>query len=265
MVSSVGAMSDGPDYDVVIRNGSIYDGSGSPPVISDVAVRDDVIVAVAPGLAGRGHVELDARGAAVAPGFINMLSQAAESLIADGRSQSDIRQGVTLELFGEGSSLGPLSDAMKHEYRQRQGDITYDIDWITLDEGLESLVRRGLACNVASFVGATSLRIHEVGYVDRPPTSVELDRMCGLLRDAMQDGALGVGSALGYAPASYADTDELVALAATAAKHGGMYLSHLRSEGRHLLDNIDELVEIAQRSGAPAEVWHFKAAGRATT
>ncbi|MBV9578243.1 MAG: hypothetical protein JO057_06590, partial [Chloroflexi bacterium] len=153
MVSSVGVMSDGPDYDVVIRNGSIYDGSGSPPVISDVAVRDDVIVAVAPGLAGRGHVELDARGAAVAPGFINMLSQAAESLIADGRSQSDIRQGVTLELFGEGSSLGPLSDAMKHEYRQRQGDITYDIDWITLDEGLESLVGRGIACNVASLVG----------------------------------------------------------------------------------------------------------------
>ncbi len=153
--------------------------------------------------------------------------------------------------------------AMKREYRQQQGDITYDIDWTTLDEGLDSLVRRGVACNVASLVGATSLRIHEIGYADRPPTSTELDRMCGLLREAMQDGALGLGSALGYAPASFADTPELIALASMAAEHGGMYLSHLRSEAGRLLQSIDELIEIARRSGAPAEIWHFKAAGRA--
>lgn len=170
---------------------------------------------------------------------------------------------MTLELFGEGWSLGPLNDAMKHARREQQGDITYAIDWTTLDEGLESLVRRGIACNVASFVGATSLRIHEVGYADRPPTPAELDRMRGLLREGMQDGALGVGSSLGYAPASFAGTDELVALAAVAADYGGIYISHLRSEGKQLLEAIGELVEIARRSGAPAEIWHFKAAGRA--
>jgi N-acyl-D-aspartate/D-glutamate deacylase len=251
-------------YDVIIRGGSIYDGSGAPPFVGDVGVRGDAIVDVAPVLEGRGQTEIDAHNRAVAPGFINMLSQADQSLIVDGRSQSDIRQGVTFELFGEGWSLGPLSDAMKHRYRPWEGEGTsHVIDWTTLDEGLQSLVRRGVACNVGSVVGATSLRIHEIGYVDRPPTSAELDRMCSLLREAMQEGAFGVGSALGYAPAAYADTSELVALATVAAEYGGMYLSHLRSEGGHLLESIEELIEIAQRSGAPSEIWHFKAAGRA--
>jgi N-acyl-D-amino-acid deacylase len=206
-------------------------------------------------------VEVDAHQMAVAPGFINMLSWATESLIADGRSQSDIRQGVTLEVFGEGSSLGPLTDDMKTTRRERQGDIKYDIDWTTLDEGLQSLVRRGISCNVASFVGATSLRIHEIGHVDRPASAAELERMRGLMREAMQDGALGVGSSLIYAPACFAGTEELVAMAEVAAEYGGMYISHIRNEGKHLLEAVDELLEICRRSGAPGEIWHIKASG----
>jgi N-acyl-D-amino-acid deacylase len=248
-------------YDVVIRGGAVYDGSGGEPFVADVALAGDTIAAIAPSLEGSATVELVADGLAVAPGFINMLSWAAESLIADGRSQSDIHQGVTLEIFGEGTSLGPLSPEMKGVLRTRQGDIRYDIDWSSLDEGLESLVRRGISCNVASFVGATTLRIHEIGHADRPPDAAELDRMRGLAREAMQDGALGVGSSLIYAPACFAATDELVALAEVAAESGGMYVSHIRNEAHRLLDAIEELLLIAQRANAAAEIWHFKAAG----
>jgi N-acyl-D-amino-acid deacylase len=250
-------------YDVVIRGGTVYDGSGSAGVIGDVAIRGAAIAALGPHVDGTGQKEIDATGLAVAPGFINMLSWATESLIADGRSQSDIRQGVTLEIFGEGSSLGPLTDEIKKLRRERQADITYDITWTTLDEGLQSLVQRGIACNVASFVGATTLRIHEVGYADRPPTAGELDRMRGLMHEAMQDGALGVGSSLIYAPACFAGTEELVAMSEVAAQYGGMYISHIRNEGKQLLEAIDELVEIARRSGASAEIWHIKASGAA--
>jgi N-acyl-D-amino-acid deacylase len=198
---------------------------------------------------------------AVAPGFINMLSWAPETLIVDGRSQSDIRQGVTLEVFGEGVSLGPLNQAMKRHLRERQSEVTYDITWTTLDEGLRWLVARGIACNIASFVGAATLRIHEIGHADRPPSRHELERMRELARQAMRDGALGVGSSLIYAPALYAATDELVALSEVAAQFGGMYISHIRNEGNRLLEAIDELVEISRRSGAAAEIWHFKASG----
>jgi N-acyl-D-amino-acid deacylase len=250
-------------YDVVIRGGTVYDGSGSAGAIADVAIRGAAIAALGPHVDGTGQKEIDATGLAVAPGFINMLSWATESLIADGRSQSDIRQGVTLEIFGEGSSLGPLTEEIKKLRRERQADITYDITWTTLDEGLQSLVQRGIACNVASFVGATTLRIHEVGYADRPPTAGELDRMRGLMHEAMQDGALGVGSSLIYAPACFAGTEELVAMSEVAAQYGGMYISHIRNEGKQLLEAIDELVEIARRSGAPAEIWHIKASGAA--
>jgi N-acyl-D-amino-acid deacylase len=249
------------DPDVVIRGGSVYDGSGGEPVTADVAIQGDTLVAVgAPG-ALRGQLEIDATGLAVAPGFINMLSWAAEGLIADGRSQSDIRQGVTLEVFGEGSSLGPLNDAMKQRQRERQLDIVYDIAWTTLDEGLEHLVKRGVSCNVASFVGATTLREHVVGFADRPATPDELETMRGLMGQAMLDGALGLGSSLIYAPARFAPTEELVALSEVAAQHAGMYISHIRNEGQHLLEAIDELVHIARSSGAPAEIWHFKASG----
>jgi N-acyl-D-amino-acid deacylase len=252
------------DYDLVIRRGTIVDGSGATPFTGDVAVHNDAIAAVAPGLDdARGAIEIDASGLAVAPGFINMLSWATESLIEDGASQSDIRQGVTLEIFGEGRSMGPLNAEMKREALERQSDIRYPIEWTTLGEYLDHLVAQGVACNVASFVGATSVRVHEVGYADRPPTSDELERMCDLVRQAMREGALGVGSSLIYAPAFYAGTDELVALARAAAEYGGMYISHMRSEANHLLESIDELVDISRRSGAPAEIYHLKASGEA--
>jgi N-acyl-D-aspartate/D-glutamate deacylase len=249
-------------YDVIIRGGTAYDGSGSPGLRADVAIRDDRIVAVGH-VEGSARSEVDATGLAVAPGFINMLSWATESLVADGRSQSDIRQGVTLEIFGEGSSFGPLNQEMKANRRERQSEIKYDIDWTSLDEGLQWLVRRGISCNVASFVGATTLRIHEVGYVNRPPDSGELDRMRGLIREAMQDGALGLGSSLIYAPAQFAGTGELVALSQVAAEYGGMYISHIRNESKQLLEALQELISISEQSGAPAEVWHFKASGPA--
>ncbi|MBV9327531.1 MAG: D-aminoacylase [Chloroflexi bacterium] len=251
-------------YDVIIRNGTLYDGSGGPPVVGDVAIVGDTLASVgAPLRDAHGDVDIDATGQAVTPGFINMLSWAQETLIADGRSQSDIRQGVTLEVFGEGTSLGPLNARMQQEMRERQSEIHYDVTWRTLDEGLRALVQRGVACNVASFVGATSLRIHEVDHANRPPTAAELDAMRGLLREAMQDGALGLGSSLIYAPAQFARTDELVALCEVVAEHGGMYISHIRNESSRLLQAIDELVEISRRSGAPAEIWHFKASGPA--
>jgi N-acyl-D-amino-acid deacylase len=253
-----------PDYpDVIIRGGSVYDGSGGEPFTADVAIQGDSVAAVGSLGNVRAQREIDAAGLAVAPGFINMLSWAAEPLIDDGRSQSDIRQGVTLEVFGEGSSLGPLNEAMKLRQRERQHDIIYDITWKTLDEGLKYLTSRGVSCNVASFVGATTLREHVIGFADRPATPDELSQMRALMRQAMRDGALGLGSSLIYAPACYAPTDELVALSEVAAEHGGMYISHIRNEGQRLLEAIDELVHIARSSGAPAEIWHFKASGPA--
>ena len=252
-----------PTYDVVIRGGTIYDGTGAPGVVGDLAIDDDRIEAIGNVGSGRGALEIDAAGMAVAPGFINMLSWADESLIADGRGQSDIRQGVTLEVFGEGGSMGPMNDAMKKENVEAQGDIKYAIEWTTLAEYLEYLEQRGVSPNVASFVGATTVRMHELGQVDRAPTAAELARMQALVREAMEDGALGVGSSLIYAPAFYARTDELVALMQAAAPYGGMYISHIRSEGNQLLEAINELVTIARASKAPAEIYHLKAAGKA--
>lgn len=248
--------------DVVIRNGTIHDGSGSDPFVGDVAVSGDVIAAVGslPGV--RGRLEIDAAGLAVAPGFINMLSWATESLIQDGRSQSDIRQGVTLEVMGEGTSMGPLSDKMKRDAVEQQGDVRYGIEWTTLGEYLEYLVRRGVSTNVASFVGATTVRIHTLGYEDRAPTPQELDRMQGLVRQAMEEGALGLASALIYAPACYAKTEELVALARAVAEYGGLYISHIRNEGNAILEALDELITVAQDAGIAAEIYHLKLSGR---
>lgn len=250
------------EYDVVIRNGTVYDGSGAEPVVGDVAIKGDTIVSVDDPIAGRGEIEIDATGMAVAPGFINMLSWATESLIEDGRSQSDIRQGVTLEVMGEGGSMGPLNDEMKREIVEQQGDIKFDIEWTTLAEYLDYLVRRGIATNVASFVGATTVRIHEIGYEDRPPTAEELERMRGLVRQAMEDGAVGLGSSLIYAPASYADAEELIELAKVAAEYDGLYISHMRSEGDRLLEALNELIEVARQAGIRAEIYHLKAAGQ---
>jgi N-acyl-D-aspartate/D-glutamate deacylase len=247
-------------HDVVIRGGTVYDGEGGTPYAADVAIDGDRIRAVMPGIRDRGRREIDATGLAVAPGFINMLSWAIPSLIADGRAQSDIRQGVTLEVFGEGSSMGPLTDQMRRDHIERQTDIRYDVPWTTLREGLEHLVHLGVSVNVASFIGATTLRVHEVGYENRPPTPAELERMRRLARDAAAEGALGVGSALIYTPGTFASTDELVALCEAA---GGTYISHLRNEGDRLVEAVDELIEITRQANVRGEIYHLKQAGRA--
>ncbi|MHB1224657.1 MAG: N-acyl-D-amino-acid deacylase family protein [Gemmatimonadaceae bacterium] len=252
-----------PEYDVVIQGGTIYDGSGGAPFVGDVAIMGDSIVAVGDLGGASATTVIDAKGLAVAPGFINMLSWATETLLEDGLAQSDIRQGVTLEVFGEGSSMGPLNETMKREMVAEQGDIRFPVTWTTLGEYLETLERGGVSVNVASFIGATTVRVHELGYADRAPTAAELDRMKLLVTQAMEDGALGVGSSLIYAPAFYARTDELVALAAASAPYGGMYISHMRSEGNRLLESVDELLSIAQQAGVAAEIYHLKAAGEA--
>jgi len=249
-------------YDLILRGGTIYDGSGGKPFVGDVAVNGDRIAALGSLGDAKGRKEVDAKGLAVSPGFVNMLSWATESLLVDGRAQSDIRQGVTLEVMGEGGSMGPLNDAMKKEGVEQQGDVKYPITWTTLGEYLDQVVAKGIAPNVASFVGATTIRVHEVGYANRPPTPEELARMRKLVDQAMREGALGVGSSLIYAPAFYAGTDELVALCEEAAKHGGMYISHMRSEGNRLLEAIDELIDISRRAKLPAEIYHLKAAGQ---
>ncbi|WP_375403593.1 amidohydrolase family protein [uncultured Sphingomonas sp.] len=253
----------GTPFDVIVRGGTIYDGEGRAPFRGDVAVRGGRIVAVGPTIAGRAAREIVARGLAVAPGFINMLSWATESLLVDGRGQSDIRQGVTLEVMGEGWSMGPLNREMRRLALERQGDLKYPISWTTLGQYLETLERRGVSHNVASYVGAATVRIHELGEGDVDPSPAQLARMRTLVRQAMNEGAMGVGSSLIYAPGSFAETDELVALTTEAARCGGGYISHMRSEGDRLTRSVDELIEIARRSGAKAEIYHLKQAGRA--
>jgi len=249
------------DYDVVIRNGAIYDGSGTAPIIGDVAVRGDRIAAVGPHLPGKGVTEIDARGKAVAPGFINMLAHPEETLIADGRALSDLQQGVTLEVLGE-DSMGPLTPSMKQLAAQRQGDIKYPITWTTLGEYLEMLERKGIAPNVASFVGASTVRINLLGEGDVQPTPAQLAAMQALVRQAMEQGALGLTDALVYVPDAFAKTPEIIALAKVSAQCGGIYIAHIRSEGDRIEQAVNETFEIAEASGAPAEIYHFKQAGR---
>jgi len=251
-----------PHYDVVIRGGTVYDGSGGPGIRVDVALQGDSIVAVGDLRKARGREEVDATGLAVAPGFINMLSWATEALLHDGRSQSDLRQGVTLLVFGEGESMGPWNDSMKAEVRAGMGDIKYDIAWTTLGEYLATLEKKGIATNVASFVGAATVRQHVLGHSPRAADPEELERMTALVRAAMGEGALGVGSSLIYEPGMFATTEELVALARAAADSGGMYISHIRNENDSLLDAAEEFIEIVRRSGARGEIYHLKAAGR---
>ena len=249
-------------YDVILRNGTIYDGSGSPPYVGDLAINGDQIAAIGDLGRAEGRTEIDATGLAVAPGFINMMCWANESLIEDGRSQSDIRQGVTLEILGEGDSMGPLNQAMKDEMVRRQGDITYDVEWTTLDEYLQYLEDRGVSPNVASFIGSATPRDYVIGQEDRPATPEEIKQMQLIVRTAMEDGALGVASALIYPPGSFADTDELVALAEVAGEYDGMYISHVRGEGAHLLEAIGELLMIAREADVRAEIYHLKASGQ---
>ncbi len=274
-----GCAGDENGFDVLIRGGTVYDGAGSPPVVADVGIRGDRIAALGD-LSGTPATQvLDASGMAVSPGFVNMLSWATESLLVDGRSLGDIRQGVTLEVFGEGTSMGPANEAMKEDFLQDfvswtggadgaaralglPPDSPLEVPWTTLGEYLGFLERKGVATNVASFIGATTARVHEIGYDDRPPTADELERMRGLVRTAMEEGAMGVGSSLIYTPGFFADTDELIALSEVAAEYGGMYISHMRSEGARLLESVEELINIARAADIRAEIYHLKAGGR---
>jgi len=248
-------------YDLIIRNGTVYDGSGTASVVADVAINGDRVARVGHLRRAHGKVEVDAKGLAVAPGFINMMS-GPDTLFADGRSQSDIRQGVTLEIFGEGESLGPLTPELRDYFQKLQGDIKYPLDWNTLGEGLNRLAQHGISCNIASFVGAATVRENVLGFANRAPMPAELDRMRAITEQAMQEGALGVASALIYAPGAYAKTDELIAISEVAGKHHGIYISHMRSEGNQLLEAVDELITIARSAQVPAEIYHLKAAGK---
>ena len=251
-----------PDYDLIVRGGTIYDGSGGPGFTGDVAISGDRIVYVGPEAPGDARREIDARGRAVAPGFINMLSWSNESLLIDGRGQGELRQGVTLEVMGEGDSMGPLTPPMKEELIAQQGDLKYPVEWTTLGEYLDTLERKGISLNVASHIGAATARMNVLASADVDPTPEQLATMQDIVRRAMEEGALGVGSSLIYVPGTFAETGELVALAETAGRCGGIHATHMRSEGSRLLEAIDETIEIARRSGTPAEIWHLKAAGR---
>ncbi|MGH8236063.1 MAG: N-acyl-D-amino-acid deacylase family protein [Steroidobacteraceae bacterium] len=248
--------------DLLIRNGVIYDGRGGAPIRGDVAVRDGRVVATGTLADYTAAREVDAKGLAVAPGFINTLSWAVESLIYDGRGMSDIKQGVTLEIFGEGNSMGPVNDRVREEMVKTQGDIRYDVTWKTLGEYLDFLVKKGISPNVASFIGATTARSYVVGYDDVAPTAEQLKQMQELVRQAMREGALGVGTSLIYAPASYAKTDELIALASAAGEFGGGYISHMRSEGDRFIEALDELIRISREAKVHAQAYHLKAAGQ---
>ena len=249
------------DFDTIIRNGTIYDGSGGAPFNADVGIKADRIAAVGVLSGASAENVIDARGLAVAPGFINMLSWSTASLIVDGRSQSEIRQGVTTEIFGEGASMGPLTEEMKHRTVSSQGDLKFDIAWTSLCEYLSYLEKRGISPNVGSFVGAGTVRENVIGLENKKAAPAQIARMCDLVRLEMEAGALGVGSSLGYAPDMFATTDELIAMCRVAAKYGGMYISHVRNEGGGLIEAVDELIRISREAGIASEIYHLKAGG----
>lgn len=262
VATALPAAADDFRYDTVIRSGHVYDGSGLPPFVGDVAIKGDRIVYVGPHAPGKGRSEVDAHARAVAPGFINMLAHPEESLIVDGRALSDLRQGVTLEVMGE-MSMGPMNATMQAETVRQQVDVHYDVDWTTLGEYLAKLERRGITPNVASFVSAGTVRQYVLGEDDVQPTEAQLGHMRQLVHQAMEEGALGVTTALIYNPFTYAKTPELIALAQESARCGGMYIAHMRSEGDRLVEAVDETIAIAKASGAPAEIYHLKVAGQA--
>ncbi|GAB5475180.1 MAG: D-aminoacylase [Maribacter sp.] len=250
-------------YDILIKNAQIFDGSGQPAILGDVAINADTIAAIGTIENAMGKQEIDATGLSVAPGFINMLSWANVSLLEDGRSQGDIRQGVTLEVLGEGSSMGPLNPSMKQEMQENQGDITYEVSWTTLGEYLNHLENKGISTNVASFVGNATLREHVIGIDKRPPTTEEMGQMKKLLREGMEEGAVGLSTSLIYVPSGHAETDEIIELAKVVANYNGMYISHIRDEEGQLLEAVKELITIAEEAKLPAEIYHFKASGNA--
>jgi N-acyl-D-amino-acid deacylase len=250
------------EVDVLIQNGTVYDGSGAPPYQGTIALKGDKIFYIGPPKFFTAKKIINATDKAVSPGFINMLSWGVETLIEEGKSQSDIRQGVTLEVFGEGMSWGPLNEELKAYMKKNQGDIKYDINWTTLGEYLQFLEDKGVSTNIASFIGATTLRINAVGYEDRKPNESELALMKNLVHQGMKEGAMGIGSSLIYAPAFYSSTEELIALCKVAAEYDGLYISHMRSEGNKLLESVDELLTIADQSGIRAEIYHLKQSGK---
>src|SRR3989454_4652928 len=250
------------DFDVIIKGGTVYDGTGAEPKRVDIAIRGDRIVGIGDFKTAKANTVIDANGLAVAPGFINMLSWSTQSLIQDGRSQSEIRQGVTTEIMGEGESMGPVNDRVREHMLREQADIHYDIKWTTLAEYLRYLEKRGVSCNVASFIGAATIRENVVGFEDKAPTPQQLDEMRQLVRKEMEEGALGIGTSLIYPPAFYAKTEELIELCKVAAKYQGKYISHMRSEGNRLLESLDELIRISREARIPAEVYHIKALGQ---
>jgi N-acyl-D-amino-acid deacylase len=257
------ACTKGTQLDVVIRGGLVYDGTGSPGRRADVGIRGDRIAGVGDLSTARAKTTIDVSGQAVAPGFINMLSWSTDTLLVDGRSQGEIRQGVTTQIMGEGSSMGPLTGAMKKRMVEQMGDLKYEITWTTLSEYLRELERRGVSQNVASFVGATTIREHVIGLEDKKPTPEQLGQMRELVRQEMEAGALGIGSSLIYAPAFYATTEELIELCKVATRHRGKYISHMRSEGNRLIEAVEELIRISREANIPAEIYHLKAAGQA--
>jgi N-acyl-D-amino-acid deacylase len=262
LTSTIAVAARAQDFDVIIKGGAVYDGTGGEAQRVDLAIKGDRIAGLGDFKDAGAKTIVNASGLAVAPGFINMLSWSTESLIQDGRSQSEIRQGVTTEIMGEGESMGPMNDRVREFMLKQQADIKYDITWKTLTEYLQFLEKRGISCNVASFIGATTIRQNVIGFDDRPPTPQELDQMRELVRKEMEAGALGIGTSLIYPPAFYAKTDELIELCKVAAKYKGKYISHMRSEGNQLLEAFDELLRISRGAGIPAEVYHIKAAGQ---
>jgi N-acyl-D-amino-acid deacylase len=250
------------DFDIIIKNGTVYDGSGGEGRRIDVGIKGDLITRVGDLKEVKSAKLIDANGLAVAPGFINMLSWSNESLIQDGRSQSEIRQGVTTEIMGEGESMGPVNERVREHMLREQADIKFDITWTTLAEYLQYLQKRGISCNVASFIGATTIRENVIGFEDKQPSPQQLDEMRRLVQKEMEAGALGIGTSLIYPPAFYAKTDELIELCKVAARYKGKYISHMRSEGNHLLEALDELIRIAREAQIPAELYHIKAAGQ---
>ncbi len=256
------AQTQSSNFDIIIKNGTVYDGTGAKPRRADVAIRGDRIIAVGNLTSAKAATVIDAQGLAVAPGFINMLSWAVDDLVVDGRSMGDIKQGVTTEIFGEGDSMGPLTDEMKRRRRAAQGDLKFEIEWTTLAEYLQHLEKKGVSPNVASYIGATTIREYVVGLEDKRATPQQLDQMRELVRREMEAGALGIGSSLIYAPAFYASTEELIELCKVAAKYKGKYISHMRSEGNRLIEAVEELLRIAREANIPAEIYHLKAAGK---
>jgi N-acyl-D-amino-acid deacylase len=253
------AQSKGSRFDVLIKGGTVYDGSGATPIKADVGIRGDRIIAIGDLRGAQATTVIDAHGLAVAPGFINMLSWSINSLIADYRSQSEIRQGVTTEIFGEGSSMGPLNAEMKQRMIAQQGDFKYDIPWTTLSEYLTYMEKRGVTPNVASFIGAGTVRTYVIGLEDKKATPEQLKEMRAVVRREMEAGALGIGSSLIYAPDTYASTEELIEMCKEAAKYRGKYISHMRNEGDGLIEAVEELLRISREAGIPAEIYHLKA------